>query len=335
MNLETNTAIIIGEIDAQGNITTSTLENVSLARRVAKDVRVEVGFNTFDASINKEAIAASLGEYGVSGIEFVDAKDQLVAVPLGDVISKQVLEINSSGKSAIIIGSQTYTGRDVAAGVSVNLNVSVLANTSVIELSGEDLISSHQIFGGTKIAKVKMSVKNIAVVLMKPKSFVAQSTGALNPTISESASEGLESQKTTVISQEKLESVGVSLEDAKVVVSGGRGMGDADNYEKLVGGLAELLGAATGASRAIVDAGWVPYSKQVGQTGKTVKPDVYFACGISGATQHQVGMKSSKKIIAINTDIDAPVFAISDLAIVGDVNNVMPKLIDAIKAKKA
>jgi electron transfer flavoprotein alpha subunit len=193
------------------------------------------------------------------------------------------------------------------------------------------------IFGGSKIANAISTNEDIAIVLMRPKSNVAVTQDASQCMIIETDAGELieESQITKVISEDKIEAEGVLLEDANIVVSGGRGLGSAENFEALVGTLATLLNGATGASRAIVDAGWVPYSKQVGQTGKTVKPEVYFACGISGATQHQVGMKGSKKIIAINTDADAPIFSLSDVSIVGDVNTVMPKLIEAIKQKKS
>jgi electron transfer flavoprotein alpha subunit len=135
-----------------------------------------------------------------------------------------------------------------------------------------------------------------------------------------------------VVAEHVEESHGPKLDEADIVVSGGRGLGEAGKYD-LIEQLAKLLKGAPGASRAIVDAGWVPYSYQVGQTGKVVKPNVYIAAGISGATQHMVGMKGSKYIIAINKDKEAPIFSIADLGIVGDVHKVLPKLIEALQSR--
>ncbi|HXA75222.1 MAG TPA: electron transfer flavoprotein subunit alpha/FixB family protein, partial [Acidimicrobiales bacterium] len=169
---------------------------------------------------------------------------------------------------------------------------------------------------------------------IRPKSFPAEPSGGGPAKVEQvAAADAGRAGAAKVLERHVEEREGPKLEEATVVVSGGRGLGSAEAYEPLVEELAKLLHGASGASRAIVDAGWVPYAKQVGQTGKVVKPKLYVALGISGATQHLVGMKGSKNIIAINKDREAPIFSVADLGIVGDVHKVLPALIEQLKAK--
>jgi len=166
---------------------------------------------------------------------------------------------------------------------------------------------------------------------VRPKSFPAEPVAGPPPQVITLDLPEVGESNAVVTERHVRQRKGPDLEEAAVIISGGRGLGAAEHYS-LVEGVAAPLDAATGATRAIVDAGWVPYAKQVGQTGKTVKPDVYIACGISGAMQHLVGMKDAKTIIAINKDPDAPIFTIADLGIVGDVHKVMPRLIEELSS---
>jgi electron transfer flavoprotein alpha subunit len=187
-------------------------------------------------------------------------------------------------------------------------------------------------FGGSKVAEMKANGKP-AIVLLRPKSVEASEAGGEGKVEQIEATIGSASKRAH-ITDRKIEAADkVKLEDAVVIVSGGRGLGGSENFH-LVEELAEALGAAVGASRAVVDAGWVPYSMQVGQTGKTVRPGVYIAVGISGAMQHTVGMKSSKVIIAINKDAEAPIMKMADLGVVGDALKILPSLTEAVKARK-
>src|SRR6266849_1021042 len=173
-----------------------------------------------------------------------------------------------------------------------------------------------------------------AIVLVRPKSFEASESGGTANVKELAVSIGAGSKRAKILERVAEASEKVKLEDAKVVISGGRGMGGPDNFPLLEALASALGGAAVGASRAVVDAGWVPYSMQVGQTGKSVRPGVYIAVGISGAMQHTVGMKASKVIIAINKDAEAPIMKMADLGVVGDALKIVPALTAAVKAKK-
>jgi electron transfer flavoprotein alpha subunit len=181
--------------------------------------------------------------------------------------------------------------------------------------------------------KTKFAAGGPALAVFRPKSFVAEESGGGAASVAELSVPDLGAAGAArIVERHVEESSGPKLDEAAIVVSGGRGLGDAEKYQ-IIEDLAKSLKGAPGASRAIVDAGWVPYSYQVGQTGKVVKPTVYIAAGISGATQHMVGMKGSKNIVAINKDPEAPIFSIADLGIVGDVHKVLPKLLEALQSR--
>ena len=195
------------------------------------------------------------------------------------------------------------------------------------------LVTEHPVFGGTQTVRARFTGEGPGIVVVRAKSFAVESSGGPSAQVVAAPAGDIGTEGGAVIVASHVEErSGPKLEEAPVVVSGGRGLGEADKYA-LIEEVARLLNGAAGASRAIVDAGWVPYSHQVGQTGKTVKPTVYIACGISGATQHMVGMKGSKNIVAINKDPDAPIFQIADFGVVGDVHKVLPALIEALKAR--
>ena len=226
----------------------------------------------------------------------------------------------------------SYDGRDVAGRLSARLDRPVLTNVTGLSDEG-GLVTEHPVFGGSLTVKAKFTGEGPGIIVVRAKSFAPEPSSGAAASVVAAPSGDTGATGTAVIATSHVEErSGPKLEEAAVVVSGGRGLGEAGAYA-MIEEIAKLLNGAAGASRAIVDAGWVPYSHQVGQTGKTVKPLVYVACGISGATQHMVGMKGSKNIVAINKDADAPIFQIADLGIVGDVHKVLPALIEALKAR--
>jgi electron transfer flavoprotein alpha subunit len=308
---------------AEGKPTSATLEIVTKARELGSTV--EALYTGPDADV----VAAGVGEHGATKLFVLDAGDGLP----GQVAAAAIAQLANEHKPDAILFAQSYDGRDAIARLSVKLDKPVLTNGTSLSANG-DLQFGTAIFGGMTLVDVKLTGEGPALIAIRPKSFAAEPSGGGAAAIEQvPAVDAGRAADAKVLEHHVEEQQGPKLEEATVVVSGGRGIGAAENYGPLVEELAKQLKGAWGASRAIVDAGWVPYALQVGQTGKTVKPKVYIALGISGATQHLVGMKNSDNIIAINKDAEAPIFSVADLGIVGDVHKVVPALIEALKAK--
>jgi electron transfer flavoprotein alpha subunit len=303
--------------------TTATLELVTKARELGDVECVYVGPEA-------ATVAPALGEYGAAKVYVVDAGETLAGV----VGAAAVAQLAAEQSPDVILFAQSYDGRDAIARLSVKLDRTVLTNGMTLSADGDTITVGTAIFGGNTLVETKFDGPGPHLAAIRPKSFVAEAGGAAaGEIVNVGPVDAGRAAEAKILERHVEEREGPKLEEAAVVVSGGRGIGAAENYEPLVEELAKLLKGASGASRAIVDAGWVPYSKQVGQTGKTVKPKVYVALGISGATQHMVGMKGSDNIIAINKDGEAPIFSVADLGVVGDVHKVVPKLIEALKAR--
>ena len=274
------------------------------------------------------AIAGALGEYGATKVYATG--DLGGALPGAAVASAIKAVIDGGDAPDVFLFPQDYVGRDVVSRLSVKLDRPVLTNNTDIAVDGDAVAATTPVFGGTKLVTTTFTGSGPFLVAFRPKSFAAESAGGAAPEVVAAPVPELGATGGAKVVQVHVEEhSGPKLDEANIVVSGGRGLGEAGKYE-LIETLAKQLKGAPGASRAIVDAGWVPYSYQVGQTGKVVKPTVYIAAGISGATQHMVGMKGSKNIIAINKDKEAPIFGVADLGIVGDVHKVLPKLIEAL-----
>ncbi len=307
------------EID--GAPTPGSLELVSKARSLGDVTVFYVGTGSQDAF-------DALGAHGATGVHHLDPGDGLPAAAAAGALA----DLIDTSASAMMLFGMGNTDRDVAGRLSARLGVPVVANALDVSVDGPVTVTS-EILGGSLSVTTKVDEGVFALVVTRPKVFAAEESGGGSPTVETVTVPDVGRSGGAVITERHVEaSEGPDLEAASIVVSGGRGLGSAEKFAML-DELAGLLGGAVGGTRAVVDAGWVPYSYQIGQTGKTVKPSVYIAAGISGAMQHVVGMKGSQTIIAINKDPDAPIFSIADLGVVGDVHKVVPQLIEALQAR--
>ena len=309
--------------ELDGAPTSLALEMLTKARSLGDDVAA------FLVGAGSADVLAALGAHGATKVYHLDPDDALPSAGAAAALAELA---GAENPDLILFGLQP-TDRDVAGRLAGRLGVPVLSNAVDIIIGGGSTRVINEILGGTTLVETAFSSTGPHLVVVRPKSFTAEPGDGGDPeVVAVTAPDTGHSGSAKVVESHAEVSEGPKLEEAAVIVAGGRGMGDEEHFGA-VEELAGLLSAAVGATRAVVDAGWVPYSLQVGQTGKTVKPSVYIALGISGAMQHLVGMKDSETIIAVNKDEEAPIFGIADLGIVGDVHKVVPKLIEALKAR--
>jgi electron transfer flavoprotein alpha subunit len=278
-----------------------------------------------------EQLAAQAGRFGAAKVYVADdpALEAPLPQPRVDVLTRLV---EDEGIDTVLFAATVLTA-DVAAGLAARIDAGL--NWDLVDVAQEDgkLVGKRPALDDT--VYVDVGWKNEPrLALIRTGTFDPVETGGDSEV--EKVDVGLEefSTQATMIEQAHEESEGPSIEDADVIVAGGRGLGSPENF-KLVEELAQALGGAVAATRAVVDAGWYPYATQVGQTGKTVAPRLYIACGVSGAIQHKVGMQGSNVIVAINKDPNAPIFEYADLGVVGDLHEIVPKLTELVRGRKA
>ncbi len=271
--------------------------------------------------------AAGLGAWGADKVYVAD--DPNLEVYSSDGYAEVVVKAVEQAQPSAIFFAGTAMGRDLAPTVAARLGVGAIPDAVSLALDGETFSVRRPVYSGKAITTVDTAGNTPQVISLRPNVFAAEEAGGAGEVV---VLDGLSLSIRAVV-KELLEAAGGELDvaEADVIVSGGRGIKGPENFA-LIKSLADALGGAVGASRAAVDAGWIEHSHQVGQTGKVVSPSLYIAAGISGAIQHLAGMSSSKVIVAINKDPDAPIFKVADYGIVGDLFDVIPPMVEAIKA---
>jgi electron transfer flavoprotein alpha subunit len=317
--------LVLAEHTADGEVKKVTVELLTAARRLGSASVVWIGPGA-------EAARDRLAEFGAETVYVADSSDlaDYTVAPAAELLAQLV-----AGKSpAAVLVAGTTEGKEIAGRLAVKTNSGVLTD-AVNVTAGDDgaPVAEQPNFGGAITVKSRVT-KGTPIIVVRPNAISAEpSQGAAELVAVDFAAS--DAAKTAKVTERAVAEKGArpDLTEAQVVVSGGRGTGSAEGF-KIIEELADVLGAAVGASRAVTDAGWYPHQFQVGQTGKTVSPQLYMAVGISGAIQHRAGMQTSKTIIAINKDPEAPIFEIADLGIVGDLFTVVPQLLDEVGKRK-
>jgi len=308
-----------------GEIKRASLEALSFSKKIANDLNGEVIAVSIGKSIKE---VDKLKKFGASKFYFLKSDELNYYSPsaFSKLLSDFAIEINAD----ILIFSNTTLGKDLSPRVAAKLNAGIGVDCVNVNIGDGEIIYTRPIFAGKALIDCKFKTKT-KVLTLRTNVFPLIENESSNFEVVEKEASNLDLRVKII---EEVKNTGkLDVAEADIIVSGGRGLKGPENF-KMLEELAEVLGAAVGASRAVVDAGWRPHSEQVGQTGKTVSPSLYVAVGISGAIQHLAGMRSSKCIVAINKDKDAPIFQVADYGIVGDAFEIVPKLIEEIKKLK-
>jgi electron transfer flavoprotein alpha subunit len=311
-----------------GKLRRASLETVSEARRLAGPLAASV--TTVVIGAGSEALAAELTSQGADRVVVFD--DPAFGSYATESYARALAQATSEAKPSVVLVPFTAMGKDLAPRVAAKIGAGLVSDCVALEVKDGRLIARRPMYAGKAYATVEWTAEP-QMATLRPNVFPLGPKDASRPVdLVRGAADASARAKVTGVSATSQGKV--QLSEAQIIVSGGRGLKGPENFH-LVESLAEALGAAVGASRAIVDAGWVDHQLQVGQTGRTVSPSLYVACGISGAIQHLAGMSSSKYIVAINKDKDAPIFKVADYGIVGDLFEVLPRLAEAAKAHRA
>jgi electron transfer flavoprotein alpha subunit len=314
--------VLVEPVD--GAVAKAALELLTLAGRLGTPVAVVVG--SADGGVADE-----LGRFGAATILSAD-DDVLTSTVSAGVVSLLASLVSSRSAAAVLVPS-TPSGKEVAGRLGVRLDSGVLTDAVDVSMSdGGEIIVEQSVFGGSTVVHSRVT-RGVPIVTVRPNS-VTPVEAPVSPQVQGVSVPADSGRHAVVTSRTPAASGGrPGLTEASVVVAGGRGVGAAEKFA-VIEELADVLSAAVGASRAATDAGWYPHAAQVGQTGVTVAPQLYIACGISGAIQHRAGMQTSKTIVAINKDPEAPIFELADFGVVGDLHVVVPQLIEEIRKRK-
>jgi electron transfer flavoprotein alpha subunit len=310
----------------EGKIRKASLEALSLARRLAGGPVAAVLPGKGVA-----ALANGLGKYG-AGVVYVADQEDLALYSTRGYVGAIDAAAKKESPDAVLIAA-TAMGKDAAPRFAARHDVSVLADLMDLRVENGRLIGSRPVYSGKALAEVDCGDVALQVATTRPNVFPAQAGDAADPRV-ETLDLPAIAPRARVVKVETSESKELDVSEADIIVSGGRGIKGPENWP-LIKDLQEALGAALGASRAVVDAGWIDHQYQVGQTGKVVSPTLYVACGISGAIQHLAGMGTSKVIVALNKDPEAPIFKVATYGIVGDIFQTVPEVAKAVRAVKA